>query len=412
MSVKTLSVTELNNYIKGVFNDEFLLHNIAVYGEVFELTISGGNTYMVLKDGDSILHCTYFNSCGDIAIGTKVTVVGSVNYYVKGGKMSFNIKSISIFGEGELHSAFLKLKNKLQSEGLFDKKLPMPLLITKLAIVTSETGAVIHDFISVISSHITSIDIDIFPVKVQGEESEKEIESAINLATNLDYDLIVIARGGGSSSDLKAFNSESVARCVASSPIPVISAVGHETDYTLSDFCASLRAGTPSIAAKIIQDINDQAVTRVESGIKRIYEKINYLYNFEKSRFSSSLNKIVNAADKKVELNLLRLQYFHKRAINGMKSKLITYYNSVADKAEKISRAALTNESNKSEALKHCVFALDKLSPLKILSSGYAKVSSLNKNVYSVEDIVEGQEVKVFFADGYFDASVIKKKRL
>ena len=257
MERKPISVSVLANYIKQIFDAEVLLNNIEVIGEISSYGLSGGNAFFVIKDENAILNCVLFGADGfpKFKVGDKVIVRGTPKYYVKGGKLNFNATDIKLFGDGDIFKRFLELKAKLEKEGLFDAmhKKPVPRRINRIGVITSETGAVIHDIINVVSRRNANQDIVLFPIKVQGIGADIEIAKAINFFSNYDkIDAIIVGRGGGSDEDLMNFNSEIVARAIYDCKKFVVSAVGHETDWTICDMVADLRAPTPSAAAELL----------------------------------------------------------------------------------------------------------------------------------------------------------------
>lgn len=270
--MRDITVSQLNGYIKAVFEAEEMLHNITVIGEISGAKQSGNAVYFTLKDDQAAISCTVFGGVlgGAIADGVKVCARGTVSYWNKAGKISFIVNKVEKFGAGDLMLLFKELQEKLRAEGLFDQshKKQIPQIVRRIGVVTSKTGAVIHDIETVVHRRNQSIDIVLFPVPVQGTGAETEIATAINYfscqkkdrETNKQpprecagnpVDVIIVARGGGSAEDLSPFNTEIVARAVFASSVPVVSAVGHENDFTLIDFVADLRAGTPSIAAEL-----------------------------------------------------------------------------------------------------------------------------------------------------------------
>ena len=255
MERQPISVSMLAGYIKQIFDAETLLYNIDVIGEVSSFGISGNNAFFVIKDENAMLNCVLFGIESYIPkIGEKIIVTGTPKYYIKGGKLNFNAVNIKPFGEGELYKRFLELKNKLQAEGLFDieHKKPMPKKIDRIGVVTSETGAVIHDIINVVSRRNSAQDIVLYPIKVQGLGADVDIVKGIEFFSNYDnIDTIIVGRGGGSDEDLQSFNSENVVRAIYNCKKLVVSAVGHETDFTLCDYVADSRAPSPSAAAEL-----------------------------------------------------------------------------------------------------------------------------------------------------------------
>lgn len=406
-----LSVTQLNNYIKGVFDDELILKNIAVFGEVYERKDSGGNLFFTLKDEDSILRCVRFGGGFTPSIGDTVTVVGSVDYYVKGNRVSFRAKSIEPYGEGTLKRKIKELYDKLQAEGLFENRPSLPAFIQKVAIVTSETGAVIHDFLSVIRKNNAYIDVVLYPVRVQGDGAETEVADAITEANSGDGDIIVVARGGGSDTDLDVFNTETVARAVADSTKPIISAIGHQVDYTLCDYAASVRAGTPSIAGENVCRVNEAFIERFYDCLSRADNAISGLY--AKSRFRTCL------AAKRLSDDAFSAFYGGKFRLNNLVERM----TAVADDKEKTSRRGILNlltkismfaEKNatlRENALALLAGRLDAVSPLGIISKGYAKVYHGGKEIVSVGDVIPGDEMRAIVADGVITAKVLSAKK-
>lgn len=410
MQNKRLSVSQLNNYIKNVFDDELILKNITVFGEISEKSESGGNVFFTLKDEDSILRCVHFGHCEMPQTGESVSVTGSVDYYAKGNRVSFRAKFIVPFGEGALRREFLALKEKLRAEGLFDNHLPLPSFIRKIAVVTSDAGAVIHDLVSVVYKRHPYIDIVVYPVRVQGEGAEKEIALAVTKAAQSDCDVTVVARGGGSVSDLEAFNKEEVARAVALSLRPVISAVGHETDYTLCDFCASLRAGTPSIAGENICRINETFLSnfvsllqRLSSAQQRIFSKKSVTAFLCAKRLTDTAHSLLYRNRIRVRDAAQRLEFSAERVFSegSVKSERL---------CSRLDGAITKLFSDKENAFKTVTARLDASSPLGILQKGYAKVYSGQKPLYSAADAVSGQEIDVYMRDGTIHAQTLSVK--
>ena len=274
MSESYLSVAQLNTYIKNIFEAEVMLQNICVYGEVSSYNISNGIAYFNLKDESGLLSCVLFGATNfeSPKIGDMILVRGSMSYYARGGKLSFNAYSIMPYGKGLLYEKFLKLKNDLEKLGWFDPsiKKSIPDRIRRIGVVTSPTGAVIRDIIDVTHRRNDTIDIVLFPVKVQGVGAENEIARGIDFFSNYqDVDVVIVARGGGSMEDLEPFNTEIVATATHNCKKPIVSAVGHETDFTLCDFVADCRASTPSVAAELstqnIQGVIDDIKSRFNS---------------------------------------------------------------------------------------------------------------------------------------------------
>lgn len=406
-----LSVTQLNNYIKGVFDDELILKNIAVFGEVYECSNSVGNLFFTLKDDDSILRCVRFGGGFVPAVGDTVIVVGSVDYYVKGNRVSFRAKSIEPYGEGTLKRKIKELHDKLIQEGLFENRPPLPSFIRKVAIVTSETGAVIHDFLSVIRKNNAYIDVVLYPVRVQGDGAETEIAEAVTEASSGECDIIVVARGGGSNTDLDVFNTEIVVRAVANSTKPIISAIGHQVDYTLCDYAASVRAGTPSIAGENVCRVNEAFIGKFYDLLSKADDAIGAIYTKNRSRACYAAKRLTDDA--------FSAFYGGKLRLNNVAKRL----SAAAENNEQIARRAVLNVINKAastfeknvtvreNALALVAGRLGAASPLGIISKGYAKVYRDGKAIASVNDVAAGEEMKAIVSDGVITATVTSIKR-
>lgn len=408
MASKSLSVTQLNNYIKGVFSDELILHNITVYGELAEFRISGSMTFFTLKEGASVISCIKYGTTEPMEIGMQVNAGGSVKFYPKSGKVFFEAKFLTPTGKGAQYAKFLELKNRLKAESVFDNPLTLPVYVKKVALVTSQSGAVLHDFMSVLASR--GVEIVIHDVQVQGTASAAQIAEAVTkIGKSKDIDVVVIARGGGSSEDLASFNTEEVARAVRGSKIPVISAVGHETDYTLCDFAASERAGTPSIAAARIEKINLTYVANVLSAVQRINSSAARLYKVGAGKVYATSSKIVNLAKKSADKTEKRI-LSAVRVINESAGRLPERgLARVKSAAIKLSEAQRELYYAKESGLKTLAASFDRLSPLKILAGGFTMVVKDGKNIGSVNSLDKGDNVTVYFKDGTAKAEILEK---
>lgn len=371
MERQPISVSNLAEYIKRIFDAETLLFNIEVIGEISSFGLSNGNAFFTIKDDKALLNCVLFGIAGSYQpkVGEKVVIMGTPKYYVKGGKLNFNAVSIKPFGEGDIYKRFLELKNRLEKEGLFDvaHKKTMPSKIERIGVVTSETGAVIHDIINIVKRRNASQDIVLYPIKVQGIGADREIANGINFFSNYaNVDAVIVGRGGGSDEDLQCFNSEIVARAVYNCQKFIVSAVGHETDTTLCDYSADLRAPTPSAAAELL--------TRDRS-------------------------------DQKSKLRLLM-----QNIQNGMQYKIVSSGNNL--------RAIMDSASN---AMQNCLFKKQKqfdllgemlknCNPKAILNKGYAKIESNGQSIDNASKLSVGQNVNIYFADGVAVAGVKEVK--
>ncbi len=394
MSQEYISVSDFNKYVKNIFDNEQLLHGIVILGEISSFNISGNAAYFVLKDDASMLPCVMFglDSTADFKIGDRVLVKGSPNYYTKGGRFNFNVSHIAPFGKGYLYEQFLALKAKLEAEGLFDEasKRPIPKFIRRVGVVTSAQGAVIQDIINVTTRRNDTIDIVLYPVKVQGIGAENEIASGIEYFSKAKtVDCVIVARGGGSLEDLQPFNTEVVARAVHGCNLPIISAVGHETDFTICDFAADLRVPTPSVAAETIawlkSDLEDFAIS-----------SYNYMLDTLTSRMSDTTRDVTNLED-----NILRHVDF---TLSNIRMRLNSTYKILYSNAlQNLERATLMVER-----IGEHIKSFD---PSKFANLGYSKVYIDGKIVTRARDISVGQDFTVEFVDGKI-VGVAKEKRL
>lgn len=263
MALRPVTVSQLNEYISRILMTDPLLGNVTVTGEISNLKYhSSGHVYFSISDEKSKINCFFpasyvKNLSYELGNGLEVVINGYINVYKKGGTYTLFVRTVTVAGEGNLAMAFQLLKDKLSKEGLFDTahKKPIPAFPHKIGIVTSPTGAALQDIIKIITSRNNLVDIIIFPVQVQGEGAARDIARTIDMIGGdsrfADIDTLIVGRGGGSAEDLWAFNEEPVARAIYSCPIPVISAVGHEIDFSISDFAADRRAETPTAAAEM-----------------------------------------------------------------------------------------------------------------------------------------------------------------
>lgn len=391
--MEAISVSKLSTYIKQIFDAEELLHNISVVGEVFGVSLSRNVIYFSLKDENSTLSCVCFfpTFIDTIVEGDKIIVTGSPNYYIKGGKLNFNVVKVERLGQGELFEEFLKLKDKLQNEGLFDvnHKKEIPKNVKRIGVITSKEGAVIQDIKNVAWRRDPSIDIVLYNTKVQGKLAENEIAYAIERMSEYEnVDVIVVARGGGSLEDLWSYNTEIVARATFNCKKPIVSAVGHETDFTIIDFVSDLRAPTPSAAAELLT-------------VNRQDKKQELLSKFE--LLINSFNKILNNNFSHLKLQSTKLKSEYEKVLlkecHNMKLEkdklLINFENFVNNKYYEIGLKENT---------------LNNINPIVILNKGFAKIEQNGKGVCKVKNIDESSELKIIFSDGYEIAKPLGKE--
>ncbi len=389
MGESYISVSQLNTYIKNIFEAEVMLQNIFVYGEVSSYNISNGIAYFNLKDENGLLSCVLFgaNNFKSPKIGDLVLVKGSMSYYAKGGKLSFNAYSIMPYGRGLLYEKFLELKNKLQLQGYFDtsRKRPIPPKVRRIGVVTSPTGAVIRDIIDVTHRRNDTIDIVLYPVKVQGIGAENEIARGIDFFSEYDgVDVIIVARGGGSMEDLEPFNTEIVADATFNSKKPVVSAVGHETDFTIIDFVSDLRAPTPSAGAELVAW--DKALE-----LERISK---YVYTMDKE-----IKNKLTFLKKDIDLSFQKIDNLSQVIVNGYLARLDT----CVDGLQKIDEVI----QSKQKSLDELKIMLDGLNPNKLSTLGYSKILQNGKVITKTLDIEKNKTLTISMTDGNVDAKVI-----
>ncbi len=367
MALKPVSVTQLNEYISRVLTTAPLLGNIRVTGEITNLKYhSTGHVYFSIKDETSKVNCFFpasyvKTSKVELEDGMKIIINGYINVYKKGGTYTLFIRSVEDCGAGELASAFEILKKKLDAEGLFapEHKKPIPMFPKKIGIVTSETGAALQDILKIIKSRTSLVDIVIFPVLVQGAGAAADIAGMLDVISDNfdDIDTLIVGRGGGAAEDLAAFNEEIVARAIYRCKIPVISAVGHEIDFTIADFVADRRAETPTAAAEIA--VPDMAELR--------------------SKVEMFKNNLVSEMNGKIKLDELTASNYLMSMQNALR-------NIMASAEHRLEKYSLILEEN---------------NPTNILGKGYSLMQDMNGGVISsVSAVSAGSEYLVRLKDG------------
>ena len=394
-SYNAISVTELNKYIKDKIDKDEMLNNVLVKGEISNYKHHyTGHLYFTLKDENSLIKCIMFKGYAanlkfEPKDGMKVTIFGSVSVFERDGVYQIYVKAMQEDGIGSLYKAYEEMKAKLEKEGLFDQshKKKIPLMPRCIGVLTSNTGAVIKDIINVSTRRNPNVYIKLLPVPVQGPGAAEKIVDAIKTMNEKKLaDVIIVARGGGSLEDLWPFNEEIVARAIYDSELPVISAVGHETDFTIADFVADLRAPTPSAAAEL-------AVPNI-ADIKLKLEGYNNRYKL--------------ALKKKVEFMKLRYEkYMNSRVFKEPLQKINEKYILI-DMKVKTMQNSISNiyNSKKTNMIKH-IAKLDALSPLKTLTRGYSIVQANGKIVKSVSQIKKDDEIDIRLIDGKTRARVM-----
>ena len=395
MTYNSITVTELNNYIKDRFEEDEFLNNVLVSGEISNFKHHyTGHMYFTLKDENSLIKCvmfkTYTNNLDFVPKdGMKVMILGTVSVFERDGVYQIYAKAIKQDGIGNLYEKYEKLKKKLEQEGLFDQihKKPIPFMPKCVGVLTSNTGAVIRDIINVSTRRNPNVYIKLFPVPVQGQGAAEKIADAIKIMNEQKLaDVLILARGGGSLEDLWPFNEEIVAKSIYSSEIPIISAVGHETDFTIADFTADLRAPTPSAAAEL-----------AVPDIKELMSKLN-----------SYENRYKNALRKKVEVIKLRYEKCMKsKAFTNPMQKVNENYILIDKNVKKLETSIQLVLNNKKSYMVEWIAKLDTLSPLKTLSRGYSIVELNGKMINSSKTVTKGDKVQIRFTDGKKDAQIL-----
>ena len=383
------SVSELNGLIKELFDETPLFLQIAVRGELSNYKIyPSGHHYFTLKDSESSLKCVMFKSSAlklrfKPENGMSVTAFGRVSVYPRDGAYQLYCTGIMPEGTGDLQVAFEQLKKKLDEEGLFDAshKKPLPLYPEKIAVITSSAGAAVHDMIRILSHRWPMTKVLLLPVRVQGSEAPAEIAGAIRYANRHALaDLIITGRGGGSIEDLWAFNDERVARAIYASSIPVISAVGHEPDVTISDYVADRRASTPSNAAEIaVPDASEERTALESYGIRASQAIDKQVKHLRTELKSLSTRRVMQDAGAYLDDRRIELDHMRDKLAASMEAQL-------AQKAREQAGLAA---------------ALDAMSPLRVLMRGYAiAAQESGETVRSVKQLQIGQSLRLRVSDG------------
>ena len=395
MEYKALSVTELNKYIKDkIATDEFL-NNVLIKGEISNFKHHyTGHMYFTLKDDNSLIKCIMFKSyTTNLKFvpkdGMSVLAFGTISVFERDGVYQLYCKAMQEDGLGSLYKAYEELKEKLQKEGLFDEahKKKLPKTPKVIGVLTSNTGSVIKDIINVSTRRNPNVYIRLYPVPVQGEGAGEKIAEAIKIMNDKNLaDVLILARGGGSLEDLWPFNEEVVARAIYDSKLPIVSAVGHETDFSISDFVADLRAPTPSAAAEL-----------VVPNVAELSQKLD-VYNL----------RLKNALKKKIDIMKMRYEKCMKSRVYTDPLKNINdQYLKLDILLKSMTNSVLTKiQKSKTEATKN-IAKLDALSPLKTLSRGYSIVQKNDKVIKSVNELNKDDIISLRLADGSKDAKII-----
>ena len=388
MKIKTLTVSEVNNYLKRIIDNDFILNNLSVKGEISNLKYhSSGHIYFSLKDEGGKINCVMFRSKAimlklTLEEGMGVVIGGRASIYPQNGSIQLYCDTVEQEGRGELYIKFERLKEKLSKEGYFDEELKkeVPKFPSRVGIVTSPTGAAIRDIINVSRRRNRLVDLVLYPAKVQGIGAYKEVIDGIKYFNRTkSVDVIIIGRGGGSIEELWNFNEEELAKAIFKSKIPIISAVGHEVDFTISDFVSDVRAATPSQGAEIAVPLQSDIEDAIEYMNNRMGSIIANKLQLEKNKVDS-LSRILK--------------------LNSPMTRIVNNYMIV----EKLKERLNSNIVNKIKLEKEKLSGLNNLlmaqNPCNLLNKGYAIIEDESGVINTVKRMSEEKEINVFLADG------------
>jgi len=400
MSNDILSVTQVNEYIQRKMDADPLLTSVAVRGEISNYKLyPSGHHYFTIKDDGAALRCVMFKGNAfrlrfRPENGMKVIAMGRISVFPRDGAYQLYCTAMTVDGIGDLHVAFEQLKEKLSAQGLFDPahKKPIPAYPRTIGIITSSAGAAVHDMLRILRKRFPLCRVLLFPVRVQGVEAPPEIVGAIRYANRFQLaDLLIVGRGGGSIEDLWAFNDERVAYAIYESEIPVISAVGHEPDVTISDYVADLRAATPSNGAELAVPDQDSLRQMLDS----VYQSM-----------ASSLNRQLKSARQHLKVLSESPALLSPTAYIDRKRKDLEF---ISHRLSGMQSRVLDRETQRFVAL---TAKLDAMSPLKVLSRGYAIAQGEDDSmIRSAEQINIGDHIRVTFSDGRISATVTGKEK-
>ena len=416
------TVKQVNSYIKNMFRQDFVLNRIQIKGEISNFKAhSRGHYYFTLKDENSRIAAVMFSfNNRNLKFvpydGMKVLVSGKIDVYEASGSYQIYVEEMAPDGIGELYVAFEQLKEKLSKEGLFDKnkKKKVRRVPNVVGIVTSPTGAAIRDILTTIKRRYPVCKTILFPALVQGDNAALDIAKKIKLANEVKdiygIDTLIVGRGGGSLEDLWPFNEEIVARAIYDSKLPVISAVGHEVDITISDYVADLRAPTPTAAAELaVPDINT-IITYLDTAVNRSYNALNNIISINYKRLDNIKNSYIltkplsmyEVKEQKLDNLMDNLDKVINKILDNTKVRLYTIKNSYV----------LNNPSMlykySSQRLDHIISKLEVLNPLNTLNRGYAIVKKEDKVLSSIKDVKEDEVITIALKDGNIESKIIK----
>ena len=422
MNNNYITISEVNRYIKEIINDDLLLKKVYLKGEISNFKAhSRGHYYFTLKDENSRLAAVMF-SFNNKSLkfvpndDMKVLVTGKIDVYEASGSYQIYVEDMMPDGVGALYVAFEELKKKLQAEGLFDKdkKKKIKRIPRRVGVVTSPTGAAIKDIITTIKRRYPITEVILFPALVQGENASSDIVKKIKLADSLrdelELDTLIVGRGGGSLEDLWPFNEEIVARAIYECSIPVISAVGHEIDITISDYVADLRAPTPTAAGELAVPDTNTIISYLDTARSRCYSSLNNIININRRKLDSLKDSyILSRPISMYEIKEQKLDML----IDGLNKSIIKLIDNMKVKVYTLNNNYLLNNPSflykyKLDNLNHIISKLEVLNPLNTLARGYSIVKKDGKVVSSIRNLKKDDEIKIELKDGKISGKIVK----
>lgn len=413
---KVYSVSQINTYIRTMFTQDFVLNRLSVRGEVSNLKYhTSGHIYFSLKDAGGTIACVMFAGMRAgltfrLANGQQIVVDGNVNVYERDGKYQLYASRIRLDGAGELYERFLALKAELEEMGMFtpEYKKEIPVFVRRLGVVTAPTGAAVRDIINIATRRNPGIQIILYPAQVQGEGAAASVASGLEALDQMDCDVIIVGRGGGSIEDLWAFNEEEVARAIFACQTPVISAVGHETDTTIADYVADLRAPTPSAAAELaVLDVRQilQQLDAAEEELTRRMRRIIYTKRqaLSQVRLQQQMEQVLKA-----KRNRLQQYQIHLRYLEPMQ-RVREQRQQLADAQEHLQRSMEQRAQQYRNRLRLYAEQMRRCSPLEKLAQGYGLITNESgERVHSVSQVKEGELLDLYVSDGKITVQVQK----
>lgn len=403
---RAMTVAQLSAYLRGVFDDEELLHDVTLTGEVTEVSYSDRHTFITLAEGAYSVRCVHFSARDKIEKGARVALRGSVSFYDKRNSVSFNYSEFFLQGVGDKNARLNELKEKLCALGYFENRPQLPRYIVNVVAVTSPDGAAIRDFLRVVYDKNPFVKIRVYPVKVQGEGAAAQMAQAIARLQSYRTDVIVLCRGGGSDEDLDCFNDEKLATAVALSEIPIISAVGHEINYSLCDFCAGTRAGTPSIAGEIVNSRASAILDDLASATYRLQSAVGARYDKRVRRLNKLGTSVTAAVSERVNDCLGAVRLAARRGGYAVRSKTENAAMLLRAGAAQLRNAAVKPFNGSSARCAGLAAVLSALDPHRIIKIGYAAVLRGKSSVSGAKQLRKDDEIELVFADGVATAAV------